>query len=66
MRTLAHITADALPDGEGERLDLLAMSLAGLSKDADHTQARRGSASGKHRTERSRQWPAGMEPPSSN
>lgn len=35
MRTLAHITADALPDGEGERLDLLAVSLAGLSKDAD-------------------------------
>lgn len=30
MRTLVHITADALPDRDGEHLDTLAASLAGL------------------------------------
>lgn len=30
MRTLVHITADALPDRDGERMDVLAASLAGL------------------------------------
>ncbi|WP_225851204.1 carbamate kinase [Streptomyces sp. HPF1205] len=30
MRTLVHITADALPDRDGEQLDMLAASLAGL------------------------------------
>lgn len=33
MRTLVHIAADALPDQEGERLDMLAASLADLIRD---------------------------------